>query len=261
MDLQAATALAALIRASWPDGEGPFTPDLQAISSIPDLHRTAQEILDGPRWQWGQPVHKAYVYTDGTASTPGACHFPAAWAAVIYLEDAGGDGGLGTILSGALGTTSTLSPAGTRTPGDGSPDSLRAEGAALLWAMLWVAQAAQHATFKDASFIIRYDAEVTGQAARGGWQLEADPAMHAQLFDMYSLVTETATLSALHVKGHAGHALNELADGAAKSARIGNAAPPGEPGRRFDRWLEDPQAAAWAWLAIAATDPARGYPR
>ena len=234
VDLQAATALAAHIRSKWPDGEGPFTPDWKAISAVPDLQPEAQEILDGPRWQWGRPVRKAYVYTDGTASTPSACHFPAAWAAVIYLEDAEGGGGLGTILSGALGTTTTATPAGTSTPGNGAPDSLRAEGAAMLWAMLWIAQAAAQPDFQGASFIIRYDAEATGQAARGGWRLDADQALHAQLFDMFSLLAETTEMSALHVKGHAGNALSELADGAAKSARVGNTAPPGEPGRRFE---------------------------
>eukprot|EP00974_Lingulodinium_polyedra_P051946 4996166-Lingulodinium_polyedra.AAC.1 len=61
-------------------------------------------------------------------------------------------------MSGSLGATADGVAAASPTPGCGEADSLRAEAAALPWAMAWVAQAAGRPEVAAAGFHFRFDA-------------------------------------------------------------------------------------------------------
>ena len=85
-------------------------------------------------------------------------------------------------------------------PGSGAVDSLRAEAAALLWAMAWAVQAAGHPACAAAVFRFRFDATAIGFAAAGRWELHAGPLLQHQLFHLGALVREVARAEWQHVK-------------------------------------------------------------
>ena len=171
--------------------------------------------------------------------------------------------GLHTFYSAELGDAleehSAHTPTGTKV-GDGRADSGHAEGAALIWGMAWAVQTRSSPEFADAAYVFMYDATFIGDCAAGRSLLHADTSLGLHLFGLGALVRETCRATWEHVKAHSGHPLNELADGAAKFGRYGDAAPNHLTARTIDSFVHSRCACSWSWMCVAALDADRGLP-
>ena len=231
------------------------------LADLPEVAQAALELV--PPWMPGSACKAAHLYTDGSevaaAGPPtrppgGARASSAAWAVVIVVEGADSALRIFDVFGGSL--ADALSPC----VGDGAQDCLHAEGAAMLWALAWVTRASALPAFEGASFTLNFDNTAVGQAASGSAKLEADAALHAQLFGMGALATAMADVAWCHVKSHAGHPWNELADAAARAIARGELLPHGCEAGPLARFLACRQALDWAWFIPASADPRSGLP-
>lgn len=262
MDLREPEAALRALRRPWGAG-----PAVLSAWALPDLVPEAEVLWLGGSLPEGEEVIKVILSSDGSAQGAdlegeGDFAYTAAWAFVVAFVGAGADPRLEVVFSGGLGPAAGGEEvcAAAIPPGAGTLDSGHAEAAGMLWAMAWAVQAATRPELERAAFEFQFDATYIGDAASGAACIRADEAMGEQLFGLGALVRELVPAEWKHVKGHSGDPLNELADAAARGARLGRGAPTCGAETGLRRFLEAPAAAAWAWMLAAARDPARGLP-
>ncbi|CAE7710018.1 unnamed protein product [Symbiodinium sp. CCMP2592] len=157
----------------------------------------------------GQP--QIHVYTDGSANDK---QRTSGYAVVILLKWGTAIALFGIIGGQLLGNEKTPWPLA-------GPAALTAEQVAVAAALLWVVQARTMLPHIDCRLYV--DCLAAGRAADGSWA--PVDALSVQIHNLELAIRATAgvNISIEHVKGHAGHGWNELADGVAKSASKGGA--------------------------------------
>ena len=122
---------------------------------------------------------------------------------------------------GAFGGSVCVDPESRFFAGANCHDSFSAELMALLWAMFWAL--AHFQAFGQPCISFRYDATVAGNVASGAWEHHSSDlgAKVRGVAHLLEHVVGAAGVKWQHVKGHAGHPWNSLADSVAGWVREG----------------------------------------
>ena len=191
--------------------------------------------------------HYIHVYTDGSA-TWNQEEAISAWSVIIMgsMEAAPQDREL-HLLDWLAGPTQE-DPLHHQWIGSEVASSRNAEGEAIAWALLWAIQQGI-----DRPLHIHSDAITVLHGATGQWSFGADDQLIRRVRALYQLLWTLVgdqQMKASHIKAHAGHAGNELADLLAKTVRdkphLSRI-----PDVQLGLWMHgEPPLIEWAWAMI-----------
>ena len=181
--------------------------------AIPELHPNvwAALILNGT---WSDaPVIKIHIYTDGSAIRQGDGEVQAAWAFVVLLEKSDGTYQFAGFNGQPMNHTARSHPTTSM------QSSIRAEAAALLWAISWIL------TWQPSDIMlieIHADNLAALYGLQGLWQLPSDreeniSEIRQARFLMKYLQAQGVELKFTHSPAHRGIPGNEAADSICKA--------------------------------------------
>ena len=188
-----------------------------------------------------------HIYTDGSA-TQGQDEPCSSWAAIIMTATTASpqDHEL-TIVDWLAGVTQD-DPLHPLWIGTEQQSSKSGEGEALIWALLWALQDGV-----TQQLHLHVDANSILHAATGRWGYQQTDHLLRRVRATYKLLWTLIgdkQLHATHIKAHAGHAANELADLLAKHVRI-HPEDSRTPEINLAHWMHgEPPLIEWAWAMI-----------
>ena len=162
-----------------------------------------------------------HIYTDGSEKEG-----QTGWAVVIMQWEAQRSN---VAVLGAFGGRVVLDAGSCNFVGTSNQDARSAELTALIWGMLWLIAHWPAVCVVSATF--HFDSVTAGFAACGRWDPGQDQLAHKarQLSQACEVCDAMCPVYWEHVKAHAGHPWNELADSAAEAMRLGTAPSVSQP--------------------------------
>ena len=186
----------------------------------PYLHSSTQQFLH--EQSLGNPVldHEVMrleIFTDGSGGSDGKqLSGPPAWAFVV----------MGYACDGRCRVEGYLTAPSPGLKDEFASPSGPSEFTAALWLVSWLLQ--ERVRVRALPIIVHTDNIMVVRAAAGGTNYTACGALPQVLDGLVKLIRVHASLDWVHVPGHIGHPLNELADTIAKLSSIGGPAVPVE---------------------------------
>ena len=219
-------------------------------SFIEDIPVYYPEKLIHPKPETYRNSHYIHIYTDGSAKWQQE-EATSAWAVIIMGSREAEPQDRELHLIDWLAGPTQEDPLHHQWIGSESASSRTAEGEAIAWALLWAIQQGI-----DRPLHLHSDAITVLHGATGQWSFGTDDQLLRRVRALYQLLWTLigdTQMKASHIKAHAGHAGNELADLLAKTvrdqpqhARI--------PDTQLGLWMHgEPPLIEWAWAMIDPT--------
>ncbi len=227
------------LQCPWPDTTAPWPTDF-----IEEIHPATYEVLYKNIALADDDLVYLHIFTDGSAGKNND-GWAAAWAFAIFESPTTSSDLTGArylTWYGAHVEADALSP---QWVGAVDLTSKAAETEALLWALLWILQAAD-----PRRVTIHTDAVTVLHAATGRWGFSLEEPHMRRLRSTQQLISSLLgddQVTCCHIKAHNGHPGNELADSIAVAIRhdptIAHA-----PDVNVARWYHgDTPLIEWAW--------------